>query len=657
MKESDTLDGGCEASVEPATMREPAVGRTANPTNERGRGPVKRTIRSVVFGGAALLMPVLVAAAPPAPTAIAEKRAATTWEAQWDAAWTRATTYYRIRPASTLASDPSCQGDLGLYGNVKDLVRAVAERRYGDATRLLSMVQDRSMCLDLEGARGLEFALAGFVHRAVTQLPAGTQQDAAVHGALNAGTLIFDQLQYTRRSHWLPMMKFHADRLAPIVARYPKAELGFYAYDWSRNTLSRGVDPMLMAGSMRDFGNYADGTCSMLEIAGAGYKCKGWVGKGGIGGGGAGGRGGADGGLPSIPAGNASVSCVASAAKSSGARGQLGCAAKAVAGMTFDPRTTSPQSLLQQGITGGAPGVRDPKCALSQEAGNSGGNTDPEAAKKEPTTWDKIKDVASKAAGIAIDVVVSVFDKTPPVISELKGAASAEGADAVRGGLQAAQEISAREALLKDDGVEEYYGKREGRVTTEPQANQRTGPDRGPLGGGPGAGACGRGSNAARRARALFDCVTGDSPKPTTNRGPNNPLISRTDPDQMQTPATGAMACLMNGGDMPRSGFDDPKCSLARCVQGAASCPCDKPGGGGAKNLGNGAPAPRISATTSPNCAEPPCGTVPSSGGGGGTIVGPSTNPNPTPTIKGPTGAPPAPRTGPGLGPSPVPTR
>jgi hypothetical protein len=142
----------------------------------------------------------------------------------------------------------------------------------------------------------------------------------------------------------------------------------------------------------------------------------------------------------------------------------------------------------------------------------------------------------------------------PPVISELKGAASPEGADAVRGGLQAAQEMSARESLLKDDGVEEYYGKRDGRVTTAPQANQRTaGPDRGPLGGGPGAGACGRGSNAARRAHALFDCVTGDSPKPTTTRGPNNPLIARTYPDQMQTPATGAMACLMNGGDMPRS--------------------------------------------------------------------------------------------------------
>ena len=172
-------------------------------------------------------------------------------------------------------------------------------------------------------------------------------------------------------------MKFHADKMAPIIARYPKNDLGFYAVDWSRNTLSRGVDPMLMAASMRDLGNYGDGTCSMLELAGTGFKCKGWVGSKGMGGGGGAARrwcAWQD--LPSIPTGNGSVSCVASVASTTGARGQLGCAAKAVAGMTFNPRTTSAQSLLSQGILGGQAGVRDPKCALSAEAGNKGGQTE-----------------------------------------------------------------------------------------------------------------------------------------------------------------------------------------------------------------------------------------------------------------------------------------
>ena len=29
---------------------------------------------------------------------------------------------------------------------------------------------------------------------------------------------------------------------------------------------------------------------------------------------------------------------------------------------------------------------------------------------------------------------------------------------------------------------------------------------------------------------------------------------------------------------MPRGGIDNPKCAMARCAQGALSCPCDKPG-------------------------------------------------------------------------------
>lgn len=585
-------------------------------------------LRKLLVPGAIALLPLVLI---PART---EAQSTSGWEPHYDAAWARANTYYRIRAASTVTSDPSCQGDLALQARIKELVRAVGDKRYGDATRLLGEVQDKTMCLDLEGARGVEFALAGFVHRAANNL-SGAPLDTAVHGALNAGTLVFDELQYTRRSWWLPMMNHHANKLAPVIARFPKAELGFFAYDWSRNTLSRAGDPSLMASSMRDFSNYGDGSCSMLEMAGAGFKCKGWAGA--AGGGGKGGAG-AKGGMPSVPGGGGSVSCIATAAQSSGARGQLGCAAKAIAGMTFDPRTATPQTLLAQGAAGGSPGIRDPRCALSEDAGNGGTQTDPEAAKKEPSNWEKIKDTAAKAVGIAVDVVVSVFDKTPPVISDLKPLASAEGADAVRGGLQMLQANAAREALLSDDGIKDYYDKREGRVVTDPQANKRTVDGfRGPLGGG-GGGSCGRGSNAARRAHALYDCVTGGTPIPT-NRGPNNPIVGMRDPDQVQTKPTGALACMVNGGDMPRASFDDPKCAAARCAQGATSCPCNQPGGpGGTKVVGGGSLTPRVSATTSPNCAEPPCG--------GPLPTGPLKGP-----VTGPGGGTRGPLGGPGVGP------
>lgn len=557
-----------------------------------------QSIIRFAFLSTCLLVPVAVSAQKPPP---APPRA-TTWEEAWDAAWARANAYYAIRAADTVATDPACQGDLGFSPRVKELTRAVAARKYGDATRLIATIHDKSLCLSLEGTRGLEYAFAGYLHRAMTALPAA-EAETAVHGILNVGMLVFDALQYTRRSYWLPAMKFHNGRLAPIVSRYPKADLGFFLFDWSRGALVAGPDPVALAASMRDFANYGDGTCSLLEMSRSAYVCKGWIGKSG-GGSGATGKLGSVGGLPSVPSEPSGVACVVEAARSTGARGQLGCAAKATGGMTIDPRG-NPKDLLSKGLAGGQPGVRDPHCALSQDAGGTGGNTDPAAAKKEPTKWETIKEYASKAKDILIDVFVNVFDKTPPIISDLKPLASTEGADAERGVLQMLQEQSARDALLTDDGADKYYQQREGRVTTDPQAgkDQRTADPFG--GGGPlgnrGGGSCGRGSNAARRAHALYDCITGGTKVPA---GSKNPLVSLVDPGQVQTPMAGALACVAQGGDLPRQSFEDPRCKTVRCAPGALSCPCDRAGGGA---LPQGGLTPRLSASTSPNCANGEC--------------------------------------------------
>jgi hypothetical protein len=523
-------------------------------------------------------------------------KAPMTWEQAWAEAWARAVNLYRIKPAETLAREPACQ-NLAFPAWIRDYTQALANRRYGDAMRLLGVIQEKSMCLSLESARGLEFALTAYLHTAMTKLR-GRDQEIAVHGALNPGMLMFDQLQYTRRSWWLPIVNHHLPALMSVVATYPKADLGFYAYDWSRNALSRGIDPMALVMSMRDPSNYADGSCTILEMAmpGAAYKCKGWVGTNGIGG--AGNIvGGAVGGLPSVPGNDSGVGCVLSAARATGPSGQLGCAAKAVAGMTFDPRT-SPSTLLSLGVVGGAPGVKDPHCALSQDAGGSARHSDSEAVNREPPSFVK------KLVNLIVDVFVSVFDKTPPVISDVKPLLSEEGADAARGTLQMLQEVEARNALLSDDGIEKYYEARENRVTTDPQANQRTID----TGIGPGAGGgtgCERGSNAARRLHALNDCLMG-GPSLPPNRGPGNPLIALYDPNQMQTPVKGALACLLNGGDMPRAGFNDPKCAIAQCGPEALSCPCDR--GGGSQKMGGALPVRPIDARTSPNCADPPCG-------------------------------------------------
>ena len=101
--------------------------------------------------------------------------------------------------ATTTAQDPTCQGNLGIDVIVKNTILAVSLRKTGDAARFMSQFQDVTQCLPREGTRGVEFALAMYVHRAVTVLPPA-QAQIAVQGVMNLGMQIFDELQYTGQS-------------------------------------------------------------------------------------------------------------------------------------------------------------------------------------------------------------------------------------------------------------------------------------------------------------------------------------------------------------------------------------------------------------------------------------------------------------------------
>ena len=493
----------------------------------------------------------------------------------------------------------------------------------------------------------------------MSQLPAA--QAEIVCTAPQRGRLP-DELQYTRKSWLMPVLQHYAGSIAPMVGRYPK-DLGFYAFDWSRGTLVGGLDAAAFAHSMRNFSNYGDGSCALLDMSRAGYVCKGWVGKGGLGGGGgsAGKSGGAAGGLPGTPQSSsaAGLACMVDAAKATGGRGQLGCAARAVAGMTFDPRTTTPQSLLSGGIAGGQPAIRDPRCALSEDAGNTGAQQDEAAKGKEPSAWDQITAAAKAVGNYVKDVVFAAFDKTPPGVAELGKLASPEGADFGRGILQIDQTNKARESLLSgnDDQIGyEYEKQRDGRVVTDPQANQRTA-DRPMPGGVKGGGGSAAADRTPRGAPTLLTTALRryQAAEPRPAQPGHRAGGSGAGPDAAdrgaRVHAPGRRHAARQHG-RPQV-LDDLlrarrlSCPATRAAAVASPPPSARPR--------------RASRPASPHCAEPPCGTLVPGGGGtapsGGGGIAPGT---PKGGIGGglPLGGPKGPLptgTGTGLGPKGIP--
>jgi hypothetical protein len=244
------------------------------------------------------------------------------------------------------------------------------------------------------------------------------------------------------------------------------------------------------------------------------------------------------------------------------------------------------------------------------------------------------------------------------VVDTLAQAASPEGADAARGTLQILQERSASSNLADSGDTDAYYQQRAGRVMTDPQANKRTVNDPS----SPNSGCSGSASsNAAARAKSLYACTAGSDMTPRQpgtglgsvrnpgNAGPTpNPTIALFDPSQAAGPIPGAMACMMEAGDLARNGPNDQRCAVMRCMPGEV-CPCNRGGG-----IGAGQPMeikPTVKA--GPECVDGPCAQAPIVTGGVRDVAGvPTTTPGKFgPPPKGPT------PTGPATAPAPLPPR
>lgn len=628
-----------------------------------------------------------------------------TWDALWAISWKRATTYYRIQAAPTTLHDPMCASPLMLDVFVRDTIQAIAIRKYGDAARFMSQFQDRSLCLTREGVRGVEFALSFYLHHALTSLPPA-QARTAVQGVVNLGMLTFDQLQYTRRSWWLLTIMSHVRMMGPHMVDYPRADLGLLLYDPKYGLMLKSRFPDALdrfIGAMRRVENFGNGTCALIDMSEEGFVCQDdWAGIGSTPKTGSGNKTDRFPRMPDTIPPNAAA-CVLQSVQVAGVRGTMACMSKAMAGFTYNPRMGLQDKTIPDT---GQTGIRDKMCGLGEEAGGDGtggANANEKAGEvKEPSTWDKFKDGVSKVgeaikdgAEKAWDFVKDVFDTTPPVLSELGQGASKEGADAQRGGIQAIMEKAAKDHLGKTGDIESYYQEREGRVVTDPQAfnNQRLAGD----GTSAQGGKCSVRSNAAARAKSLYQCIDkpatpnryanpspesmqpgGQQPPPSGEKtytivgdrlveahsstkagggtragaptkdvagGPPptlDPNLIYVDPtlEQMVGPTpggsnmpTGPMACMMQAGDLVRASLNDPRCNSLKRCVGNQPCPCDR------QAPPSGMQPEKFGNPSKPNCADGQCDKPDPMG---------TPNPPPKPTFN--FGGPPAPSPGPAPG-------
>lgn len=554
------------------------------------------------------------------------RAAQVTWQALWQEAWAQANSEYVIAVAPAARAHPACAGEIDLREVVEQVIASVAAGRYGDAVRHTGQFQSGLLCLTRTGARGVEFALSVFVHKAVRRLPPD-QARAAVQGAFNPALLTFEQLQFTRSSWWLYAVAANQRAFGNYMRDYPR-DLGVLLYDFNRAALvqSPAVDAVLAA--LSDFSRFGDGNCSLLEMSQSEFRCR---------------RGGAPGlpgarqigpdtggGLPSNLQTGGTTACVIDSARASGTRGMLMCAAQVTAGMTIDPRA-SPKQLFQP-----QPAVRDPRCALSDEAQDAPKTeppkADPKAADKpavEPPSW------LQKVGEAIWGAITALFDKTPDLLPSAD-LASKQGADAARNALIGLERNEALNNLTSNDpdAYGRYLKAKEGLPATA-DFEGRQGPEVGPFGGR--RGGCGASATvAASRLRALQRCMGGDAGPTPTRSGGVDPTIALLADAGKAPPAV--MACHMQAGDLVRIGMDDPKCAVARCVD-AQSCPCNRgptPGAGQAQTPPSDPNAPTINCSgnaqsrSGKTLAGDPCGSL---GPVPGTVPPPGMGPGPLPPV------------------------
>ena len=303
------------------------------------------------WGGAGTPLPVLPAAK--AKSVVMPVVASEPWDVLWMDVWNKTNQIYLIGAADTVKQVPVCSGNLGLEVIVEQTVRAVRDRKFGDAVRYMAQFQDRSLCLNLEGARGLDFALSYYTERAIKELPAD-QQRIAIHGTFNLGMLAYDQISYTGRSWWQGIAGFmYYPQMVAQMNAYPAQELGFWSFNFENGLLVQSASKQALLDKLATLANPST-IPSTTTKGGSGPAQS--AGSGNTGGGFKAGSAGTGAGV---------VGCVVAASGSSGGRGMVTCMQKAIAGIR-----PSVSDVLAGPIDPGV-SVRDPQCARSQAGGSS----------------------------------------------------------------------------------------------------------------------------------------------------------------------------------------------------------------------------------------------------------------------------------------------
>lgn len=491
---------------------------------------------------------------------IVPPRPVLTWDQLWDQVWRSITSTMPIEVAASVGQVPMCQGNLAFNAVIKDAIWAIANRKYGESARLLGLFQDRSHCLTARGIRGLDAVLTVYLGTALRGLQRD-QADIVVPGVFNLGLLIFDQLQYSKASFWRIGIAPRGAVLQQILKAVPSRDSGVWLYDFDRGLLVRRGESGLVEQILEAFATpsrFGDGNCSLLEMtdrwqkSSMGFQCpRGTQSAAGMGGSSMG-TGSVVGGVPT----GTGAMCIVEVARTSGSRGQLACMKKAVAGVKL-----TPDEALKGPVW--SPPIFDKACSRSGVSGL--GTMVPLVNPKIAEDWldSQVRLRKAKAENEMIE----------QTLENLAEAALLE--HSTREGQKELRESSTT-STTSDEGSTPCPPSKLG---CGPGEEKRTvGDDLG------GSGGCGRGSNAAARAQALYQCAVGGASPIPTQRPPSggqptsplgNPTISRYDPEQQMSKMPAAMACAVQGGDMPRMSLNDMQCAAMKCPPDQP-CPCNR---------------------------------------------------------------------------------
>ncbi|HKK05457.1 MAG TPA: hypothetical protein VKA50_06370 [Gammaproteobacteria bacterium] len=500
------------------------------------------------------------------------------WRPLWRYVWSRTEKVYDMRPAPTVAGTRNCPANLDIGRIVEQTIDAVSRRRSGDVVNRLGQFQSRLLCLSVDGAHGVDFALSAFDLFAVRDLR-GREREEAVAGTFNLGLLAFDAIQYSGRSWWLPVMSYERGTVSSVLRHYPGRQLGLWLYDVERGSLQQlkfgGNDWHVYTGLMHAFahpGVFDRGECSLLGMAAEGFSC----GRGGADNrsmGSGTGSGGGGGGLGMGGGSGGATSCMIEATMQTGSLGTLSCMARAGGlGGSHMPTTAAGHVQMR--------GVIDSQCAVSDGPGK---------APKLPDYNAKKSGSAHPNANKVGRGIVSAFlhwlsgggggggSSKPAKGSGGHGSHTLHtwtSADTARLQANKAAHKAKLEAMKKRAAerhhLKKFHGGGSGRSF-----------------GGSGGSACGgHGTNAAMQVAASFACTGGGSARGGRSAsGPRFPGAGGGGPFAMPgSPGGGAGApsgllqCSMQGGQLVRASRNDKRCAQSYCAQGG-QCSCNGSGG------------------------------------------------------------------------------